>query len=143
MRTAAMTARGALPRCVAVIVLAVATVIGGFVAAQPAGAAEAPHAIEVSAVSAAAAVPMGEDCSWACGRVNNLTGHFLDISRNYTDAGGCVGPYGTLLPGENSSMYWKDTDCVKSQFCRIGAGSIVPQNTWKKISGFLYDVRCV
>jgi hypothetical protein len=55
-----------------------------------------------------------------CGRVENLSGRTLQLSQNYTDSGGCVGPYADLPSGENSYKNpYKDTDCFRSNECSV------------------------
>ena len=65
--------------------------------------------------------PMDENCTYPfCGRVENHSGRTLQLSQNYRDSGGCVGPYADLPSGENSYKNpYKDTDCFRSNECSI------------------------
>ena len=99
-------------RKVMLVVACVAAALLGMVNTAQASVAAEPVS-EVGVLDANCTYPL-------CGRVQNLTGRWLQLSQNYKSGGGCVGPYAGLAPGANSYKNpYKDTDCFRSNECSV------------------------
>jgi hypothetical protein len=91
----------------------------------------------------------GAKCTFPfCGRINNDTSVWFELSQNFTDAAGCEGPYDSLAPWQNSYQNpYKDTDCIGTFDCSftVDDAGPFPSGYWVRIHNLPWaqTVKCV